>query len=187
MEALIDQRNRRHKKADYVFLDIHGKPLTTDHMREVIWKPALKKAGIEYRPMMQTRHTFATISLSEGENIGWVQHMLGHSSLQMIFTKYYAWMPKETRNDGSVMMSAYESIQGEKEVIIERSKIIDFKKESPKSSPNQRYRFDRSGRSIMGITTKIALSVVRNNPGNYNRLDDRTRLYPTMDELPPPR
>jgi integrase len=61
--------------------------------------------------MMQTRHTFATISLSEGENIGWVQHMLGHSSLQMIFTKYYAWMPKETRNDGSAMMRAYESVQ----------------------------------------------------------------------------
>jgi len=39
-------------------------------MREVIWKPALEKTGIEYRPMMQTWHTFATITLSEGENIG---------------------------------------------------------------------------------------------------------------------
>ena len=114
MEALIDQRKRTGRKSGHVFLDLHGKPLTTDHMREVIWKPALEKAGIEYRPMMQTRHTFATISLSEGENIGWVQHMLGHSSLQMIFTKYYAWMPKETRNDGSAMMRAYESVQAGK-------------------------------------------------------------------------
>ena len=87
--ALIDQRERTGRKAWYVFLDIHEKPLTRPQ-REVIWKPSLEKAGIEYRPMMQTRHTFATISLSEGENIGWVQHMLGHSSLQMIFTKYYA-------------------------------------------------------------------------------------------------
>jgi integrase len=102
-------------------------------MREVIWKPALEKAGIEYRPMMQTRHTFATISLSEGENIGWVQHMLGHSSLQMIFTKYYAWMPKETRNDGSAMMRAYESVQGKNEVIVDRSKVTS--KREPKSSP----------------------------------------------------
>jgi integrase len=93
-----------------VFLDVHGNPLTTDHLREVIWKPALKKAGTDYRPMMQTRHTFATISLSEGENIGWVQHMLGHSSLQMIFTKYYAWIPKKTRNDGSAMMRAFYSL-----------------------------------------------------------------------------
>ena len=59
---------------------------------------------------MQTRHTFATISLSEGENIGWVQHMLGHSSLQMIFTKYYAWMSKETKNGGSAIMRVYESL-----------------------------------------------------------------------------
>jgi integrase len=110
MDALIKQKERQHGRSDYVFLDVHGKPLTTDHMREVIWKPALKKAGVEYRPLMQTRHTFATISLSEGENIGWVQHMLGHSSLQMIFTKYYAWIPKKTRNDGSAMMRAFYSL-----------------------------------------------------------------------------
>jgi integrase len=134
IEALIDQGQVEGRKSGYVFLDIHGKPLTTDHVREVIWKPALEKAGIEYRPMMQTRHTFATISLSEGENIGWVQNMLGHSSLQMIFTKYYAWMPKETRNDGSAMMRAYESVQGENEVIVDRSKGLTAKRE-PKSSP----------------------------------------------------
>jgi len=102
-------------------------------MREVIWKPALEKAGIEYRPMMQTRHTFATISLSEGENIGWVQHMLGHSSLQMIFTKYYAWMPKETRNDGSAMMRAYESVKDKNGFTVDGEEVIE--KKEPKRSP----------------------------------------------------
>jgi hypothetical protein len=90
---------------------------------------------IEYRPMMQTRHTFATITLSEGENIGWVQHMLGHSSLQMIFTKYYAWMPKETRNDGSAMMRAYESVRGRNDFVVGREEVIE--KKEPKSSPHQ--------------------------------------------------
>jgi integrase len=75
-------------------------------MREGIWKPALDKAGIEYRPMMQTRHTFATVSLSERENTGWVQHMLGQSSIQMIFTKYYAWIPRKTRKDGSTFQDS---------------------------------------------------------------------------------
>jgi len=75
--------------------------------------------------MMQTRHTFATISLSEGENIGWVQHMLGHSSLQMIFTKYFAWIPNETRNDGSAMMKAFKSVQEDK---VENKVKIDTKK-----------------------------------------------------------
>jgi hypothetical protein len=102
-------------------------------MREVIWKPALEKAGIEYRPMMQTWHTFATITLSEGENIGWVQHLLGHSSLQMIFTKDYAWIPKETGNDGSAVMRAYESVQGKKDLIADGEEV--FSKREPKSSP----------------------------------------------------
>jgi integrase len=127
IKAFVDQGKKKHNLSDYVFLDLDKKPLNTDHMREVIWKAALEKAGIEYRPMMQTRHTFATISLSEGENIGWVQHMLGHSSLQMIFTKYYAWIPKETRNDGSAMMKAYKSVEGkpvEKDVASASSKVI---------------------------------------------------------------
>jgi len=79
--------------------------MNPDHYREVIWKKALDKAGLEYRPPIQTRHTFATMMLSSGEDIGWVQRMLGHSSLQMIFTKYYAWIPQKTRNDGSAFMA----------------------------------------------------------------------------------
>ncbi|MGA7826639.1 MAG: hypothetical protein WCA04_03205 [Geobacteraceae bacterium] len=59
---------------------------------------------------MQTRHTFATLMLSEGENIGWVQNMLGHGSLQMIFTKYYSWIPRKTRNDGAAFMAAYDAV-----------------------------------------------------------------------------
>jgi integrase len=98
--------------------------MNPDHVREVIWKPALEKAGIPYRPLMQTRHTFATISLSEGEDIGWVQNMLGHGSFQMIFTKYYAWIPKETRNDGSAFMKAYQSVQRRKDLLLYKIKWI---------------------------------------------------------------
>ena len=38
------------------------------------------------------------------ECIGWIQYMLWHGSLQMIFIKYYAWIPRKTRNDGSVFI-----------------------------------------------------------------------------------
>jgi integrase len=86
--------------------------MNPDHFREVVWKPALKKAGLDYRPLIQIRHTFATMMLSAGEDIGWVQNMLGHSSLQMIFTRYYAWIPRKTRKDGSAFL---ESIAEKKE------------------------------------------------------------------------
>jgi integrase len=39
--------------------------------------------------------------------------MLGHSSLQMIFQRYYAWIPKHTRSDGQAFMRYVESATSE--------------------------------------------------------------------------
>lgn len=88
----------------YVFRDQEGALMTPDHIREVIWKPILERAGLEYRPPIQARHTFATIAIESGEELGWVQHMLGHKTLQMIFNNYHRWIPNETQNNGSAMM-----------------------------------------------------------------------------------
>jgi len=103
LNALEEQRkltgNRKH-----IFLTVDGQRMTPDHIRKEVWTPALEKAGIAYRPPLQTRHTFATMMLSAGEDVGWVQNMLGHSSLQMIFQRYYAWIPRHTRSDGQAFM-----------------------------------------------------------------------------------
>ncbi len=105
VEALEQQR-RLTGKSRHIFLTRDGRRMTPDHFRKEVWTPALEKAEIAYRPPLQTRHTFATMMISAGEDIGWVQHMMGHSSLQMIFTRYYAWMPKSTRNDGMAFMAS---------------------------------------------------------------------------------
>jgi integrase len=52
IEALKSQKQMTNGKSRHVFLDISGKELTPDHVRNVIWKPALEKAGISYRPLM---------------------------------------------------------------------------------------------------------------------------------------
>ena len=85
--------------------------MNPDHFRDVVWIPALKKAKIEYRPPIQTRHTFATMMLSANEDVGWVQNMLGHASLQMIFQRYYTWMPQKTRRDGQAFRMFVEGCQ----------------------------------------------------------------------------
>lgn len=100
----VEEQKKLTGKMKHIFLTKDGSRMNPDHFREVIWKPALKRAKLEYRPPIQTRHTFATLMLSSGEDIGWVQNMLGHSSLQMIFTRYYAWIPRKTRSDGSAFM-----------------------------------------------------------------------------------
>ena len=89
----------------HIFLTRNGDRMTPDHFLKEVWKEALEKAGIEYRPPIQTRHTFATMMLSAGEEIGWVQNMLGHASLEMINRRYYKWKPRITRNDGQAFRS----------------------------------------------------------------------------------
>jgi integrase len=119
VDALEDQR-KLSKNNKHIFLTKDGTRMNPDHYRDVVWKKALEKAGLEYRPPIQTRHTFATMMLSSGEDIGWVQHMMGHSSLQMIFTRYYNWIPQKTRNDGSAFMASVGKKQEyEKEVTVE--------------------------------------------------------------------
>ena len=91
-------------KGQHVFRDQEGALMTPDHIREVIWKPILETAGLEYRPPIQARHTFATIAIESGEELGWVQSMLGHKTLQMIFNNYHRWIPNETQKNGSAMI-----------------------------------------------------------------------------------
>ena len=103
IEALKIQREMK-LKGQHVFRDQEGALMTPDHIRKVIWTPILEKAGLEYRPPIQARHTFATIAIESGEELGWVQSMLGHKTLQMIFNNYHRWIPNETQRNGSAMM-----------------------------------------------------------------------------------
>ena len=109
LEALAEQRKLTGKNK-HIFLTVDCWRMTPDHIRKEVWMPALEKAGIEYRPPLQSRHSFATMMLSAGEDVGWVQNMLGHSSLQMIFQRYYAWVPRQTRSDGKAFMRYIKSV-----------------------------------------------------------------------------
>ncbi len=73
-------------------------------MNQHVWKPALRKAGLEERRLYETRHTFATLMLDAGELPGWVQKMMGHETLQMIHDRYYSYIKNYQRDDGSAFM-----------------------------------------------------------------------------------
>ncbi len=103
----LKELKQRSGEDEYVFRDLKGRLMVPDHIRKQVWIPTLKKAELPYRPMIQTRHTFATIAVDSGEDLGWVQQMLGHSSLQMIYTRYYGWLKKHTRNDGSAFEASF--------------------------------------------------------------------------------
>ena len=109
-DALKEQARRTRLRSKYVFLNEHDKPIEIETLRKNAWSKALKAAGLEYRPIIQTRHTFATMMISAGENLGWVQRMLGHSSLKMITDKYFSYIPNMTHNDGARFLEEFGRI-----------------------------------------------------------------------------
>lgn len=58
-----------------------------------MWDTVMKKAGLKHRKAYQSRHTFACWLLSAGANPSFIASQMGHSSAQMVYTVYGAWMP----------------------------------------------------------------------------------------------
>ncbi|PWP01007.1 site-specific integrase [Escherichia coli] len=56
------------------------------------WDAALKRSGLRHRKAYQSRHTYACWSLSAGANPSFIASQMGHSSAQMVFNVYGAWM-----------------------------------------------------------------------------------------------
>jgi integrase len=112
-DALKEQAKRTRLRSKYVFLNEHGEPIEIETLRKNAWSKALKRANIDYRPVIQTRHTFATMMISVGENLGWVQKMMGHTTLKMITDKYFSYIPNITHRDGTKFMEEYNKKTGD--------------------------------------------------------------------------
>lgn len=90
MRNALKEQKRIHDKAggEFFFCSINGSMVDTSHLRQRVWVPALKRAGLDYREMKQTRHSFATNALSCGENPLWIARVLGHRDTDMIIKVY---------------------------------------------------------------------------------------------------
>jgi integrase len=99
-EALRKHRQEARGGTTYVFPGKTGKPLEVNNLRNRVWYPAIAAAGLRRRTMYQTRHTFASLMLSHGEDPLWVARMLGHTSLDMIFKHYGKFIRNRSRKDG---------------------------------------------------------------------------------------
>ncbi len=60
----------------------------------------LKRAGIRYRNTYQNRHTYASMMLSQGENIMWVSKQLGHVDVEMVIKTYGHWISDNSMPSG---------------------------------------------------------------------------------------
>jgi len=89
----------------YVFETYNNNPFTTsDKISSHYWKPCLVKENIEYRNLYQMRHTFASMMISNGEDILWVANMLGHKDSTTTLEKYARYIKQEKRSRGSFLI-----------------------------------------------------------------------------------
>ncbi len=91
----------------YMFETKYGKPFTTSSKITVTyWKPTLKKLGIPFRNLYQMRHTFASMMISNGEDILWVSHMLGHKDSSMTLQVYSRYVQLIGKSRGTFLKKA---------------------------------------------------------------------------------
>jgi integrase len=101
---------------EYFFCTELGTPIYLSNLRRDIWLPASKKAQLEIRALKQTRHTFATIALSCGENPLWIARVMGHKNTEMIIKHYTRYVENVTQtNDGNAMNNLYKNSMSNKE------------------------------------------------------------------------
>lgn len=101
LDALTQYKKSLASKSELVFPNSKGSFLDANNVSRRVWKPALKKLGMEERRLYETRHTTATFWLASGENPEWIAKQMGHSNTVMLFTVYSRYVPNLTRNDGS--------------------------------------------------------------------------------------
>ena len=98
-QALLNQYAYTGSSNEVVFHDSRkNQPWKNDQsIRKIVWIPALKKAEVKYREPYQTRHTFASMLLSNGENPMSVATQMGHKDWGMIRKVYGRWIPSQTQ------------------------------------------------------------------------------------------
>lgn len=83
----------RKSNDELVFPNEKGLPLDPDNLVKREFYPALDRAGLRRIRFHDLRHTFASLLISQGENIKYIQTQLGHASAKTTLDRYGHLMP----------------------------------------------------------------------------------------------
>lgn len=83
-------------KSKYFFCSPKGCIVDRANFLYQAWYPALKRAEVELRAAHQTRHTFATLAISRGEDLNWIRKVMGHADTGMIIKHYSRFIANAT-------------------------------------------------------------------------------------------
>lgn len=96
LAALASQKRFTFMRGEYVFEDPKlNEPWSgAESIRKKAWLYTLRRSGVRYRHLYQTRHTFATANISRGCNLFWLATQMGHKGPEMLFRHYGSCSPR---------------------------------------------------------------------------------------------
>lgn len=83
---------------EWVFVRNNGEPYHESYLRRLFYK-VIEKAGLRKIRIHDLRHTYATLRISNGDNIADVSKQLGHHSVKFTMDIYYHWVPGGSKNE----------------------------------------------------------------------------------------
>lgn len=83
---------------NYIFLSSRYKPYFSSDVLNLSLKKVLEVCKIPKRTLYNTRHTFASLMLTNNESIMWVSQMLGHKTANITFERYARFIREDEIN-----------------------------------------------------------------------------------------
>lgn len=112
LEALAAHLSARpDNDLDLLFPTVEGKPVDPCNWYARIWVPTREKAGLPHFRLHDCRHHVASVYLSQGRSITYVQRLLGHSQPTTLLS-IYSWV---TKGEADIATSEFEKWLGEEE------------------------------------------------------------------------
>jgi integrase len=106
--ALIRQFEITGVQNDFVFHNpTYNLPWANDQAIRQQWQKLFKDGKVRYRYFYQTRHTYASTLLTNGENIAWIATQLGHINTEMVIKNYGKFIPDSGVIGGYKMKGNY--------------------------------------------------------------------------------
>lgn len=88
-EALRKQYELTGSRGCEVFISSKGKGFrSSKSLSKNYWHPLIERCKFEKRIFYNTRHTFASLMLSNGEDVLWISEMMGHKDSAVTLQKY---------------------------------------------------------------------------------------------------
>ena len=78
----------------YVFLTKTDNHLfDSNNIRDSLWEQVLKKTGIQYRTVYNTRHFFCSLNIQNDEDVLWVSSVMDQKNIGITMERYAKYIP----------------------------------------------------------------------------------------------